>query len=148
MQAGIGCQAERPNLEVNEALLPRTIRLHQFTGTRIFGESSVVQGIEARVELEDHFGDPAKAFGVCRFEMFRYLKGESDPRGKRIGVWQIDLNELETNRQYWDGLSQTYKFLLQCKQPVPLGERYVLRVYFLPQQGQRLMDERVFLAGE
>jgi len=142
------CAPHPDSRRVSAALLPKKISLHYFTGTRKFGPTGGINGIEARVEAIDYFGDTTKAFGTFRFEMYQFRPHQADPRGKQISQWAVALTDLETNLQYWDSISRTYKFPLAWDQPIPVGNKFVLRVVFTGGDGRRLDDQRVFVSGE
>lgn len=143
-----GCPPGRSAGRVPPPLLPRTIRLHPFTGTRTFDDGGKTRGIEARVEAIDHFGDSTKAFGIFRFELCRHLPHRADPRGQRVSVWAVDLRDAEKNVQYWEPVSRTYKFPLAWGKPIPVGSKYVLRIILSLPDGPRLFDQRIFVSGQ
>ncbi len=127
------------------ALLPAGVRLHPFTGTRQFDESGDLSGIEARVEVRDHFDDATKAFGTFRFEAYGYRPFQSDPRGKTLAKWAVDLTSPEPNLNHWDTIHHTYRFRLKWDDPLPIGRQFVLRIVFSPPDGPRLFSQRVFV---
>ncbi len=127
------------------ALLPAGVRLHPFTGTRQFDESGDLRGIEARVEVRDHFDDATKAFGTFRFEAYGYRPFQSDPRGKTLAKWAVDLTSPEPNLNHWDTIHHTYRFRLKWDAPLPIGRQFVLRIVFSPPDGPRLFSQRVFV---
>ena len=95
----------------------------------------------------DRFDDSTKAFGVFRFELYAYRAHEPDPRGRRIHVWRADLSDPQVNLAHWDTISRTYQFRLVWKEPVPVGEKFVLAAILDGPRG-RLFDQRVFTSGE
>jgi hypothetical protein len=133
-------------------LLPREIRLHPFTGTRTFDPAGGLRGVEARVEVINHLGEPTNAFGNFLFMLYAFRPHEADPRGQRLDAWAIELAGTKENLQYWDSLSRTYKFPLVLREPLPVGKQAVLEVYFQdpaqPASAPRLYDRRVFVSGE
>jgi hypothetical protein len=149
-----GCPNGRheENPVVAAPLLPREIRLHPFTGTRTFDPTGGLRGVEARVEVINHLGEPTNAFGSFLFMLYAYRPREADPRGQRLDTWEITLNNARQNLQYWDSLSRTYKFPLVLREPLPVGKQAVLEVYFQdpvqPEGSPRLFDRRVFISGE
>jgi len=143
-----GCPLPLPNAPVPPAVLPAEVRLHPFTGTREFSEAGGLSGIEARVEAMDHFGDPNKAFGTFRFEVYRYRPHQADPKGRRLAPWTIDLTDPQMNMKHWDSLSRQYKFHLHWNEPIPVGQRFILRVVFSPVSGPRLFDEIELVSGQ
>lgn len=147
-----GCPSRDARPVVPEQLLPREIRLHPFTGTRTFAPAGGLSGVEARVEVINHLGEPTNAFGNFLFMLYAYRQHEADPRGGRLDTWQIELTGTKQNLLYWDSLSRTYKFPLVLREPLPVGRQAVLEVYFQdpaqPEGSPRLFDRRVFVSGE
>ena len=131
-----------------ELLLPRKIRIHPFTGTRVFSEAGGINGIDVRIEAVDAFGDPTKAFGQYRFELYTHKPNSPDSRGARIAVWTKDVRDVKPNRLHWNGITRTYQFKLGWTEPIPVGRKFVLTAAFQSRFTQRLFDQRVFVSGQ
>lgn len=129
-------------------LLPRTIRIHPFTGTRSFDPAGGIKGIDVRIEAKDGFGDPTKAFGDFRFELYTYIPYSPEPKGKRLAVWHESVIKPKKNLVHWDNIARRYQFKLQWDQGIPVGDRFVLAVTFTSPFTERLYDQRVFVAGQ
>ena len=129
-------------------LLPKTIRIHPFTGTRDFDQSGGIRGIDVRIEAVDHYGDPTKAFGTMRFELYRFQPNSIDPKGKRIAVWEESTIEPAKNLLHWDKITRTYEFKLQWESPIPVGRKFVLQAVFTSPFSERMFAERVFISGQ
>ncbi len=129
-------------------LLPKAIRIHPFTGTRVFGEAGGVTGIDVRIEAIDGYGDANKAFGRFRFELFRLKPDSRDPKGQRLAVWSVAADSPKTNRPHWDGITRTYQFKLAWGESIPVGQKFVLLAVFDSRFTDRFMDERVFVSGQ
>jgi hypothetical protein len=133
-------------------LLPQQVRIHSFTGSRVFGAEGGVTGIDVRVEALDGFGDATKAFGRFRFELFHYQADSANPKGLRIAVWNsekdLDLTDVERNRQHWNSIFRTYQFKLGWTENIPIGKKFVLVTTFESPFTERLTDERVFVSGQ
>ncbi len=129
-------------------ILPRSIRIHPFTGTRTFDEAGGIKGIDVRIEARDAYGDAAKAFGSFRFEMYEFVPNSLDPKGNRIATWQEDLLKPKKNLLHWDKITRTYEFKLQWNQPIPVGRRFVLLAFFSSPFTERFSDERIFISGQ
>ncbi len=140
--------AEVPVPEPLHLLLPETVRVHPFTGTRTFDEAGGVKGIDVRVEALDAYGDATKAFGTFRFALHRHRADSPDPRGARIATWEENLLEPEKNMLHWDSITRAYKFKLQWYRAIPVGSRFVLAVTFSSPFTERKFAERVFVSGE
>lgn len=128
-------------------LLPKGIRIHPFTATRSFDERGSA-GIDVRIEMLDHFGDSAKAFGDFRFELYKYTSGGAKTRANRINIWQVKLMNPKTNLVHWDSITRAYEFKLQLEKSIPAGQRLVLVAVFSSPFTERLFDEREFVAGK
>lgn len=140
--------ADQPVPEPINLLLPRTIRIHPFTGTRSFDEAGGIRGIDVRIEAVDHYGDPTKAFGQMRFELFRFKPNSPDPKGKRIAVWEESTIAPRKNLLHWDKITRTYEFKLQWESPIPVGKKFVLQTVFTSPFTERLFAQRVFTSGQ
>lgn len=131
-----------------DLLLPRTIRVHPFTGTRTFDKTRRIKGVDVRMEAVDAYGDAAKAFGTFRFEMYRFVPNSIDPKGKFIASWEESVLEPKKNLLHWDKITRTYEFKLQWDKPVPVGKRFVLVAVFSSPFTERMAAERVFVSGQ
>jgi hypothetical protein len=130
------------------ALMPRTIRIHPFTGMRTFDESGGIRGIDVRIEAKDAWGDSCKAIGDFRFELYAYRQENSDPKGEQVARWEEPLSDIKVNALHWDHITRTYEFKLQWSRSIPVGHRFVLVAYFISPYTQRLATECVFFAGQ
>ena len=130
------------------AMLPRQVRIHAFSSTRPFAVEGGINGIDLRVEALDEFGDTTKAFGEFRFEMYEYRRHSEDPRGQRLNVWVVALEDPKENLAHWDGISRTYRFRLGWASPLPAGRQFVMAVVHSSPYGPRLFDQRVLVSGE
>jgi len=128
-------------------LLPKGIRIHPFTATRSFDEAGT-KGINVRIEVLDHFGDSAKAFGNFRFELYEYISGGAKTKGRRINVWVVELMDPKKNLLHWDSITRAYEFKLELEKTIPPGRRLVVVAVFSSPFTERLFDEREFVAGK
>ena len=99
--------------------------------------------IVAFVSLKDQFGDPLKALGRFRFELFRYQAAMSDPRGQRFavdGIQEFDLTEVNENQQHWDGTTRNYRFGLKLPGLPAAARRIVVQVTFSIEPDLRLQN--------
>ncbi len=145
--AGVtGAQVKVP--EPVNLLLPKEIRIHSFTGTRVFSEEGGIKGIDVQVEALDAYGDATKAFGTFRFELYHFKPTSADPKGERMAMWTIDLSDPKQNRESWKGIFRTYQFKLGWSQSIPVGRKFVLVATFDSPFTNRLPPaEHVFVAG-
>ena len=131
-----------------DLLLPQNIRIHPFTTLQTL-EGRDVMGIEAHMEALDAFGDPTKAFGDVRFELYEFQANSPDNKGKRLNVWLVGIGDAANNMVHWDRVTRSYLFKLELTSQVKLGktsgpaERYVLVAVFASPYTQRLFAEHV-----
>jgi len=52
----------------------------------------------------------------------------------------------DKNQLHWDAITQSYKFNLRYREPLVIGQQYVLEVYFTSPFTERLSAERTFAA--
>ncbi|MFW5653922.1 MAG: hypothetical protein ACOC0P_07730 [Planctomycetota bacterium] len=104
--------------------------------------------LEARIEFFDAFTHNVKGMGRVRFELLD-TGGESvdDNAGalaaaRRIGIWEIDLADVDRNVQHYDAITRTYSFRLQPDPGVRLPERAVLSVQ-VQWEDRRMTDNRM-----
>lgn len=129
-------------------LLPDSIRIHPFTGTRTFDEQGGIKGIEVRVEALDAYGDPTKAFGDWHFSLHAWQAGVADNRGKQVATWEEPLLTAQKNLLHWDSITRTYKFKLQWYKPIAVGHKFILTATFSSPFTERKFAQREFVAGQ
>jgi hypothetical protein len=94
--------------------------------------------IMAYVALQDGAASAIKAPATFRFELYRFKPLSSDPKGKRLHIWQdIELSAFADNNEYWRDYLRAYEFKLEYSCPECI--RYVLEVTCLCPSGQRLL---------
>jgi len=128
-------------------LLPKEIRVHDFTTTQTFDKQGR-KGIEVRMQALDAYGDSTKAFGDFRFELYQYRAQSLNPKGKLIATWPESVQDPRKNLIHWDDISRTYVFKLQWYDAIPTGKRFVLVAIFTSPFTERLFAERIFVAGQ
>ena len=144
LTAGCGEQAHRTRLSSADGtgFAASQVRLNP-SFTCIKAGSSESPTIEAFVELMDQFGDPVKAVGQFRFEIFKYRPAFSDPRGRRFeddGIQLIDLRDIRLNQQNWDSITRSYRLSLKLPEQACRLKRMVLQVTFIAEPQYRLRD--------
>jgi hypothetical protein len=122
------------------------MRLHPiFTQVRSLSGGTKPDGIQAELEFQDDFGDPTKAAGTVRFELYPYRHAEPDPRGDRLASWNGSLVSVEEQYLLWNKTSRTYSFKLSYP-GINVYANYVLTAVFQDVNGQRFFG-RVILQG-
>jgi hypothetical protein len=125
---------------------PAAMRIHPiFTRVKDWTGDNSPDGIEALIEFQDQFGDPTKASGTVRFELYAFRPYNPDPRGSRIIRWTGSLQTLEQQRAQWNRTSRTYSFRLEHDRINP-RDNYVLSAQFDLSDGGRFFDQIVLEA--
>ena len=120
-------RAVRPGFQVAE------VRLHRSFTYIDEKEENEPGRIEVYLTLHDQYGDPFKAQGEFRFEIFQYQPAASDPRGGRFsvhGMQEFDLIKLDVNQKHWDGTTRNYRFSLALPELTDKQKPIVLQVTF------------------
>lgn len=149
----VGCQSTQrvgsePAQARDESVFgPAAMRLHPvFTRVKDWTGDDRADGVEAMVEFQDAFGDPAKAAGRVIFELYEYRAAQPDPRGPRAAnPWVGALLTLQDQRDRWNRASRTYTFPLVLEGVDP-ARSYVLTAQFDGNDGRRYFD-RLILEG-
>lgn len=110
---------------------PTRMRIHPiFTQVKDWTGDGKPDGIEALIEFQDRFDDPAKASGSAMFELFEYRPYHPDPRGERVtGPWTGSLVTVDEQRARWNRTLSTYSFRLPFNN-VRENRNYVLAAAF------------------
>lgn len=100
--------------------------------------------VDVFVELRDQFGDPIKATGKFRFEIYMYKhQASTDHRGQRFplkGLQWVDLTDPPLNQEHWDKITRCYRFVLQLGELPKELDQLVLQTTYLNDSGYRLED--------
>ena len=127
-------------------LLPKTIVVHPFTQTNTFEQGAF--GLQVRIQAKDDYGDPTKAFGDFRFELYEFRSQHQGKRGEKITQWEVSLSRPSANFLHWDRHTSSYEFKLSIDTPIQEGKSMVLVVVFTSRFTPRLVAEREIVAGE
>lgn len=121
-----------------DLLLPQKLEIHPFTQIGTFeGE----YGVHARVWARDAFGDPTKAFGNFRFELYLLKPQSLEQRGARLAQWEVLLSDPERNLLHWDRNTRSYEFKLAWNGSLPPGQQVILVAHFTSRFTERLTTE-------
>ena len=101
--------------------------------------------LKARVELFDQMGDPVKAIGHFRFDLYREGGQSAGSLAKRLYTWHVSTLTLDTQSQFYESVSRTYLFVLDLGQWRP-QRGVALQVTFTSSLGNRL-EATVLLDG-
>jgi len=136
---------------------PKSLVIGFFTQSKDFDGKPGQDGIEVCVEPLDQFGDPAKAVGRFRIEVFENRQHTTEPRGDRLGHWVIELLDAASNRKYYDQIDRSYVFPLMWQTPIAAGRSVIVQATFYPYReagtgteggfGEKLIAQRVITIG-
>lgn len=87
---------------------PASLRIHPLS--RAVSREGPATAIEARVEFFDRFGHTTKGVGMMRLEL--HAADAPPAGGRRLGAWEIDLSDVDTNLRHYDDVTRTYLFRL------------------------------------
>ncbi len=124
---------------------PRSLVIGFFTRARNFDEVPGPDGLEVRVQPLDQFGDPTKAVGSYRIELFAYRPRSGEKRGERLGHWFVSVLDAEANRRYYDPVDRSYVFPLLWNREIPAGTPVIVQATYYPPGGftEKLFAQRL-----
>lgn len=121
---------------------PVSFRIHPtFTQIKDWSGQKKPDGIEALLEFTDQFGDPTRAAGTVRFELYNYRADDPDHRGQRLAIWTGSMNSRDDQVAHWDAAARGYSFQLAFP-AVRNDHAYVLTAQ-IDRPGSRLFDQLV-----
>lgn len=120
-----------------------------FTRSRDFDGQPGDDGLEIRLQPLDQFGDPTKAVGSYRIEVFQYRLRSNERKGARLGHWFISVLDAESNRKYYDPVDRSYVFPLLWETPLEAGTAVIIQATYYPPGGfqEKLFAQRVIKIG-
>jgi len=129
---------------------PASLVIGFFTRSRNFGGGAGDEGLEVRIQPLDQFGDPTKAVGSFRIEVFLYRVRSSEKKGDRLGHWFIKVLDVESNRKYYDPVDRSYVFPLLWETPIESGVQVIVQATYYPPGGfqEKLFAQRVIKIGQ
>jgi len=128
---------------------PTSLVIGFFTRTRDFDGQPGDDGLEVRLQPLDQFGDPAKAVGSYRIEVFDYRLRSGEKRGDRLGHWFVSVLDAESNRKYYDPIDRCYVFPLLWDGAQAAGRTVIVQATYYPPGGfqEKLFAQRVIKVG-
>jgi len=120
---------------------PASIRIHPtFTTIKDWSGHGKPDGIEAVLEVQDQFGDPTRAAGAVRFELYNFMAFDPQHRTThRLAMWTFSLNSKDDQVAHWDTAARGYSFHLDF-QKISSKHQYVLLAQF-DRAGGRMFDQ-------
>jgi hypothetical protein len=129
---------------------PTSLVIGFFTRSRDFDGEPGDDGLEVRLQPLDQFGDPTKAVGSFRIEIFKYRLHSGEKRGERLGHWFVSVLDVESNRRYYDPVDRSYVFPLLWSAPIEAGTVVIVQATYYPPGGfqEKLFAQRVIKVGQ
>jgi hypothetical protein len=119
-----------------------SFRIHPtFTQMKDWTGDGKLDGVEAVIEFQDQFGEPTRATGKVRFELYTFEAGYPDHRGARVAMWATSLNDKSDQTARWDPAARGYNFQLTYDKIDP-KRAYVLTAQ-VDRDNSRLFDQLV-----
>lgn len=129
-----------------ELLMPERIEIVKpFTRVKSFDDNASPDGIELLLQAVNPLGNVGLMIvGVIRVELYEHVQASGIPTGKRLDSWTIDLASEESQRRYWNHVTQMYQLRLKINPAVvSVARRYVLVVTYTSPLGEHLTDDCV-----
>lgn len=114
---------------------PRSLVIGFFTQSKNFDDVSGPDGLEVRLQPLDQFGDPTKAVGSYRVEVFEYRTHTGEKRGRRLGHWFVSVLDAEANRRYYDPVDRSYVFPLLWDHDIGEDTAVIVQATYYPPGG-------------
>ncbi|MFO8012442.1 MAG: hypothetical protein R6X20_03955 [Phycisphaerae bacterium] len=128
---------------------PRSLVIGFFTQSKNFDEVPGPDGLEVRLQPLDQFGDPTKAVGSYRIEVFTQRRLTGETRGRRLGHWFVSVLDAEANRRYYDPVDRSYVFPLLWDRAIEPGTPVIVQATYYPPGGftEKLFAQRLIRIG-
>ena len=141
-----GCQAadtRKPQSQTTIEFVPwpfapESIRVHPLSRIK-FGAGDSKPQVQGRVEFLDQDGFSTRGVGDLKI----ILAGSSGSGSHAESSWECDLNNLETNSQYYDEVTRTYLYSLSLEKAGDVPLEPSLHVFLVLPDGRVLSDEAV-----
>ena len=128
---------------------PRSLVIGFFTQSTNFDDVAGPDGLEVRLQPLDQFGDPTKAVGSYRIEVFEQRIRTGEPRGNRLGHWFVSVLDAKANRRYYDPVDRSYVFPLLWDHEIAAGTAVIVQATYYPPGGftEKLFAQRLIQIG-
>ena len=126
--------------ELRDAWQPAPTGLHIYPSIRFVMEDGVPL-LECRIELLDAMGDPVKASGHVKCELFASTGQRDGVIGERLYGWDITMTRLDDQKAFYDPTVRGYLYRLKLASIAPATRSTTLRITFTPARGAVLIDE-------
>lgn len=137
----VDAEAQRKMLSL---LMPNRVEIVQsFTRLQSFDDDSEPDGIDLYLRAVNALENPGLMIvGSVRVELYEFMAGSAEDRGRRLDQWEVDLSSVEQQKSYWNSLTQMYEFRLGINPAkIPPAKKYVLAVVYNSPLGEHMTDE-------
>ncbi len=123
---------------------PTSLVIGFFTRSKDFDGDGGLDGLEVRLQPIDRFGDPTKAVGWFRVEVFQYQAHSTERRGARLGHWFVSVADAEANEAYYDPIDRSYVLPLLWQAAIAPGTAVIVQATYYPPGGfgEKLIAQR------
>lgn len=132
-----GGGAPQRGLRTGASWHPTPVSMRVYPSTR-FVQEKKGSALEARVELTDEMGDPVKAVGAFRLELFAIERAGEPGIGRRLYSWDASTLTLDEQHSYYDSITRAYLFRLKLEEATTPDHDTLLQVMFTAADGRRL----------
>jgi len=147
-RAPAGLEDDQPAAGWTAMFAPKSLVIGFFTQSKSFGGPGGAEGLEVRIQPLDQFGDPTKAIGAYRIEVFEYRPRSGEKRGNRLGHWYVTVLDADSTRKYYDSVDRSYVFPLLWDKPIAAGTSVIVQATFYPPDTEeKLLAQRVIKIG-
>jgi len=125
-------------------LMPSRIEIVEpFTRVKSFDDDLVPDGIELLLQAVNPLDNPGLMIvGQVRVELYEYIPASSEPKGRRLEYWDVELATSKNQMTHWNQLTQMYEFRLGVDPArIAPADKYILAVTYTSPLGQHLVDE-------
>lgn len=124
---------------------PKRIEILPFTKVKSFNDDLIPDGIEVALRPIDTLGDPIKAYGEFRFELYTYRPASGERAGEQLETWVQPIVSEKDQAKFWDRATSTYTFQLTWEggEFPAVDRKYILLATFQGSGEKRLTAEYV-----
>jgi hypothetical protein len=159
---GAGCSTPpRPKLSGDadrqglvRPFAPQSLRIHPLTHVdrTARGELEIL----CYIELRDAWQDTCKATGKLSIQLYQPVGGRASGRGALAQHWEIDLSDLDRNRDLFDQATRTYRLPLseapawlegRGENELPVARLRAVLITTGPRGEERVLQDEVPLEG-
>jgi len=115
------------------------VKMRVYPSSRLVREGNGAV-LEARIELLDEMGDSTKGVGDYHFDLSSPEASSGATPASRLYAWDVSVQTIEQQKQFYDSITRTYFFRLKLDSPVK-PRSLVLRAALAGPEGKRIATE-------